>query len=141
MVEQYKYDVDADASWLRRLLFYFWCVLIELGLEYLKFVSWDERRPDGSYVWKELQGVFAERWQAAQEAGKYKHARITRLITNEALPANSVLVSAIHPDATTRAYDRINDRTVSFPKSEVERLQRKIEATDSTVAHFKAQSV
>lgn len=130
IVDQYKYDIDAERHWLIRFIFhYLWCPLIEFGLEKFKLPLWDTKDEQGRYSYRGFQGVYSSSWKAEQEAAKYPHASCMTVTLDESQPARDVLIPAVHPHAVTNAYERINNKTVSFPVDQVARLREKLDET------------
>lgn len=129
------YNIDDGSPWWKRALFKIYCAMVEFCFERFHFVPWDHRDSQGNYSFLLRVGAFTERWQAAQEAAKHPHGFSLKLPLNEPLGVSSVPVESIPSrSAATKAYERINRRTIEVPLEAARRLQRKLEETRVTTA-------
>jgi hypothetical protein len=133
LASQRKYDVDAGSPLWKRALF--WGVYMPFVRfffrDVFKFQPPDRVERGGSYSWLEHQGVFFEEWRAEQEAAKYGFGVVLELPWDESLPAASVQLPQVHPNSTAREmYEKVGRAEVSFPRIDVERLERKLRETD-----------
>lgn len=132
---QRKYDIDRSSPWWKKL--FFWLVympFVRFAFFKLRIVPMDHIDESGRLGWIERQGVWAERWQAEQDAERYPFGGVERLSFNAAEDDCTCAPRSLFPNSTARErYERSANKTVSVKESSLERLSRKITETDPVV--------
>ena len=137
---QWKYNVDASSSWLKR--FYFRWIFLNFN----RFSYWafdllppDRRDNEGRLWWTEWQGAFAEEWKAEQEAAKHPFGHVIKIPFDSSLPAETVVTEQRSPNSPPRVqkhYRRNGTPTMEVPRLDLAKLASKVAQSDRIVEHF-----
>lgn len=139
---QRKYEIDRSSPWWKKL--FFWLVympFVRFAFFKLRIVPMDHVDESGRLGWIERQGVWAERWQAEQDAERYPFGGVERLSFNAAEDDCTCAPRSLFPNSTVRErYERGANRTVPVTESSLERLSRKLTETDPIVNRYRTKS-
>ena len=134
-VVQWKYNVDATSSWLKRLYFH----LVFLNFNRFSYWAFDILPPNGRddtgrLCWTEGQGCWETEWEAEQEAMKYPFGHAVREPLSASLPSATVNTEQIHPHSppeVRKMYEKkTTETTIALPRLDVIKLVAKLAESD-----------
>lgn len=134
-VVQWKYNVDAASSWLKRA--YFHGVFLPFNrLSYWVFdlLPPNGRDDTGRLCWTESQGCWDKEWEAEGEARRYRYGHVIREPLNASLPSVTVNTEQVHPHSprdVREMYEKKSaDTHIGLPRIDVMRVVAKLAESD-----------
>jgi len=136
---QQKYSIDANRSaWDQFLFWYVFLPFNRFFFDRFRFQPPDAKDANGNLSSLEIQGAYTSAWEAEQEAAKHPFGVVLKdIYLGESLPAASFRPSQVHPNSTSKIYERIGHETVSVPSRDMDRLEQKLQDTEAIVSHFR----